>query len=797
MSLAIATKPLCYPIKRCLGTLGAFYGTRLFHGLTSCDGLRSFDASVRACLVSISCTLHYNTGLVGLDLCNGFPLSSPVVFPMCYSTLPPLVRFYNVLLLASLVCSVMTSTAFADGPDDNFPSKVRLVPPKGIAVPAEKVEQWQQTSAQLLNELNSLAHVPDTDRWQVEGLLRAIRMTHEEEMFYNETEISFADSLVSLAKQRLAAIKEGKRGFELLTWNAPLKNGSRLLIGAFRSNIDQSLQPFGLVVPENWLPDTNKPTRLDVWLHGRDERSGEVGFLQRRFSQAGEFAPANTIVLHPYGRYSNAFKFAGEIDVLEGIEFVSNSFPVDPNRISIRGFSMGGAGCWQMAVHYPGKWFAATPGAGFSETTEFLRIFQKEEFRPTTFQKKLLHWYDCPDWSSNLRYLPTVAYSGELDRQKQAADIMEASLRSKAIELPHIIGPQTDHKFHPDSKLEISRRLDKLAIQGRDEYPAQIDFTTFTLRYPTHTWLTIDRLSKHWEEARIQASRTKTEILIETQNIERFLVTLPVALFDLPNDQSLTVVIDEVKLELSPRTLITDRSANPKWRLVFEKQHGKWETSRRSDDQELAKRPGLQGPVDDAFLSKFVFVPPPTVANKADTATEKWIQAEYAHATSQWKRHFRGDINTASAERFIDMLDNAKLPGEAEANLQAQNLDCHWILFGTPESNPVIARLAMRLPIEWSKEQIRVGQQRFANDRHALILIYPNPYLPNRYIVFNSGFTFREYAYLNNARQIPMLPDWAIVDTASQDDGQWPTSQWPGRIVEADFFDEAWQLTSP
>ena len=31
-------------------------------------------------------------------------------------------------------------------------------------------------------------------------------------------------------------------------------------------------------------------------------------------------------------------------------------------------------------------------------------------------------------------------------------------------------------------------------------------------------------------------------------------------------------------------------------------------------------------------------------------------------------------------------------------------------------------------------------------------------------MVLNSGFTFREYDYLNNARQIPKLPDWAIVD---------------------------------
>ena len=699
----------------------------------------------------------------------------------------------------------------ADGPSDNFPDSVRLVPPKGVVVAEDVQARWKAKSDELVQELNALRDINPADRWQIEGLLRAIRKTLEEEMFYNDSEIKFADSLLTLASERLQASKEGKKGFDLLRHHAILKpgmavhlnassnaealvkNGSYLIIGALQSKIDQSLQPFGLVVPESWTPDSNHPIRLDVWLHGRDEKSGEVGFLQRRQSQPGEFTPANTIVLHPYGRYSNAFKFAGEIDVLEGIDFISSILPIDPNRISIRGFSMGGAGCWQMAVHYPGNWFAATPGAGFSETTEFLRIFQKEEFKPTVFQKSLLHWYDCPDWSSNLRYLPTIAYSGELDRQKQAADIMEASLRSKGIELPHLIGPQTDHKFHPDTKIEITQRLDQLAAKGRDQYPSRIDFTTYTLRYPTHTWLTIERLGQHWQEARIQASRTESEIAVTTQNIERFSVQLPVSLFKIPSDQNLLVTIDDHRMELSPKQLLSDRSTNPKWRLTFQKHNATWVQAVVLDQEDLAKKPYLQGPIDDAFLDSFVFVPPIQAADGAAiVATESWTHAEYQHATLQWKRHFRGDIVTQSAETIAKILQISSDKEAIQTELRNRQLDRNWILFGTPESNPVIGQIASQFPIQWSKENIQVGDRIYASANHALLMIYPNPFLPDRYIVLNSGFTFREYAYLNNARQIPMLPDWAIVDTASQ-----PNSQWPGKIIAADFFDERWQLKTP
>ena len=90
-----------------------------------------------------------------------------------------------------------------------------------------------------------------------------------------------------------------------------------------------------------------------------------------------------------------------------------------------------GAACWHFAVHYPGMWVAANPGAGFAETPEFLRVFQGEELQPSETEKRLLHLYDCTDWAVNLYNCPTVAYSGEIDKQKQAADIMTDGPRQR------------------------------------------------------------------------------------------------------------------------------------------------------------------------------------------------------------------------------------------------------------------------------------------------------------------------------------------------------------------------------
>jgi hypothetical protein len=92
------------------------------------------------------------------------------------------------------------------------------------------------------------------------------------------------------------------------------------------------------------------------------------------------------------------------------------------------------------------------------------------------------------------------------------------------------------------------------------------------------------------------------------------------------------------------------------------------------------------------------------------------------------------------------------------------------------------------LPLRRHGDAWSIGPHRVDAAAAVPILIYPNPLNPNRSIVLNSGFTFREYAYLNNARQIPMLPDWAIV-SATEERGP----QLPGKILASGFFDERWQ----
>ena len=150
-----------------------------------------------------------------------------------------------------------------------------------------------------------------------------------------------------------------------------------------------------------------------------------------------------------------------------------------------------------------------------------------------------------------------------------------------------------------------------------------------------------------------------------------------------------------------------------------------------------------------------------------------WVQAEQKHAITEWRRQFRGEAQVREDSAVTD------------ADIASSNL----VLWGDPGSNRVLARIADRLPVKWTAEGVVVGGKTYPADTHAPVLIYPNPLNPKKYVVLNSGFTYREFDYLNNARQTPKLPDYAVVDTTTP-----PGPRYPGKIVEAGFFNEDWKL---
>ena len=667
----------------------------------------------------------------------------------------PLPLFLTLTLTAAVAC------ALADGPKDNSAENVRPVPPPGVAVPeadrARLTEGLKKLRAAIDEAVKAQAKNP-----QLADLVPDLEIYHKAvdwALRYNEVhklqELKSADDLIAEGLQRAEQFKNGQ---------TPWTRQKGLVVRGYRSKIDGSVQPYGMVIPESYV---GAPSRLDIWCHGRGETLSEMAFLDQRRKQQGQISPKGGLVLHPYGRYCCANKFAGEIDLLEAIDHANKFYAIDEDRVIVRGFSMGGAAAWQFAVNYAEKWCAANPGAGFSETPEFLGGFQNEDVSGAPwYQKKLWHWYNATDNALNLENCPTVAYSGEIDKQKQAADMMEKALRGENVDLLHIIGPQTAHKIHPDSLVEIEKRLASIAAVGRDRTPDEVHLSTWFLRYNKMHWVVVDALEEHWERGRIHARVTgSSEVTVKLQNISAFTLDMPSGHCPLSLLHKPTVIIDGQAEEVTRPKV--DRS----WTVHFQLKNSKWtQVLGDENDGRLVKKHGLQGPIDDAFMDKFLFVKPTKTgwSEKVDG----WAKDELERAQFEWRRQFRGDAPTKDDTAVSD------------ADIASSNL----ILWGDPQSNAVLAKIAGKLPIQWAKDKLVANGKTYDAATSAPVLIYPNPLNPAKYVVINSSFTYREYDYLNNARQVAKLPDWAVIDLTKP-----KTSQAPGGISDAGFFDEAWQ----
>jgi len=227
------------------------------------------------------------------------------------------------------------------------------------------------------------------------------------------------------------------------------------------------------------------------------------------------------------------------------------------------------------------------------------------------------------------------------------------------------------------------------------------------------------------------------------------------------------VVINIDDQQLAGPPIMSDRS----WTAHLRKEGDTWKLVDKVDDGTLRKRHGLQGPIDDAFMDSFLMVQP--TGRPLNDKVGAWISAEMKHATDHWRRQFRGDA------RLKD--DNAVSTDDISKH--------HLILWGDPSSNQLLGKIVAKLPIAWDGKGVWVGDKSYDPEHHVPVLIYPNPLNPRKYVVVNSGFTYREYDYLNNARQVPKLPDFAVVDIGTP-----PSARWPGKIVAAGFFDEHWEL---
>jgi dienelactone hydrolase len=554
---------------------------------------------------------------------------------------------------------------------------------------------------------------------------------------------SFVADTMSVLDEGLARARELETGAP--SW--PKKKGH--VVRAYVSRVDGSIQPYALTIPQSY--DGTQPMRLDIWQHGTNRTLNEVAFIVQQERAAAPPPNQDYIQLEPLGRTNVSYRWAGEADLFESLASVQQRYHIDPKRIVLRGFSMGGASSWHLGLHHPGRWAAIEAGAGYTET----RRYGRRENLPW-YQQATLHYYDAVDYSLNAYNTPTVGYGGEIDAQLQASVNIREQLTAEGFRFQpdgpfrwitsdfralFLVGPKTGHSWHPDSKAESNAFIAK-ALETADRTPDHVRFVTYTTRFNNAHWLTVDRLDATYTRGDIDAVRQDggRRYVITTKDVAAFTIAGPESTF----------AIDGQTLRAGPGA-------------TFEKRNGTW-TLANTGSASPRKVHGLQGPVDDAFMDSFLCVRP--TGTSWNAAMQEWSAKTLDVFGANFAKWLRGSIRVKD-DRAVGAADIA-----------SHNL----ILFGDPGSNSVMARVLPKLPLRWSKQEIAIGAQRFDASSHVPVLIYPNPLNPKRYVVINSGHTFGDEDFRGtNAWLYPRIGDYAVMTTN-------------GDIVMSGFFNEDWRL---
>jgi hypothetical protein len=292
-----------------------------------------------------------------------------------------------------------------------------------------------------------------------------------------------------------------------------------------------------------------------------------------------------------------------------------------------------------------------------------------------------------------------------------------------------LIGPGTAHKWEPGSLAASNTFIDAVLARPRQD-PDHIHFVTYTTAYHQCYWISIESVEKQYQRTEVDADRVGDEIRVTTRNVSRIAI-----------DGGTHAIIDGQSIELANFGLLMKTSDG--WR--------------RAGKSGRFKKPGLQGPVDDAFKDAFLVVRPTGKPENKDAAD--YINDTLEQFRKEWAKYMRGEVRIKDDKSVTD-----------------DDIDrYHLILFGDPQSNRLTKRIAPLLMRAWPIAPL------------VPVLIAPNPLNNGHYVVFNSGHTFHEEEFKGtNALLYPRLGDYAMIHPMAR------------TVVRGGIFDTEWhQLLRP
>ncbi len=544
------------------------------------------------------------------------------------------------------------------------------------------------------------------------------------------------------AKQQ--AIADGLAALERLQkrQQPPVKAGTLNELAYITDN-DLTAQPYHLYIPPGYDPKQKWP--LIIFLHGYVPSTSVLEPWIPMPEHCDVAGKHGCLLLVPYGRRNTDFQGVGEVDVLASTRQVQQALNIDPDRLYLSGVSMGGMGAWNIALRHPGRFAAVTPMCG---QTDMFRWWGWPRDEAPPWKRWLVEWDNALDQLPNVRNQNFFVQHGEMDSLipvEQTRLMAEgAQQQGTPIKVLEHAGQSHFIYFNIES-YENAWSWEKQFTLDRG--PRRVDLKLYSLEYNRAFWLTVDELGQ-WGTPGLVTAEVKPEektLTLATENIAA--VTIDAGEAKLPEGCQFVWNGQPVPAEVGKDGLVRLRSA-------------------AATLPALHKRRGMCGPCEEVFDTRFLLV--------QGTAGDEATDAALAKQVGTWQKEW---------DEFADGPPPAKLDSE----LTDEDLkQCNLVLFGTPQTNSVLGKIAGELPINIGDHSYTVAGKTYAGPDLGLVMCYPNPLNSERYVLIYSGERHGEKLSINHKHDL--LPDFVVFTTRTF--GRDDTND----AVCAGFFGMDWQL---
>ncbi len=521
---------------------------------------------------------------------------------------------------------------------------------------------------------------------------------------------------------------------------------SGLLELAYVTANDGTTQPYYIHIPKNYTADRAWP--LIVFLHGWVPSITICDPWVLSSPELDLAAKQGFLVLIPYGRRNTDFQGVGEVDVLAATEEAQKLYRVDPDRIYLMGVSMGGMGTWDIGLRYPHKWAALAPISG---QTDMFIWWQWPREQTPAFKRFLVEWDNAVDIAPNGFSIPIFLQHGEFDHliSVEQSHLMLKTARKWGYEVKFHEFKGESHYIYWD--LPCYRNafafFKPLSLNRR---PRHIKYKTYSLRYDRAYWARIAEITNYGRPAYLEAEVTGPgQVQVKTDNVGAFALTLDRELLG-PGQQAQISINGE-----APRQTAVPKEGETLFRVQGEPPAG------------LHKKKTLCGPCEDAMNYPFLCVK----GTQGTEADRRRVGEMFDRWVKDWD---------AFADGFPRQKDDTQVTKEDVARY-------NLILFGEPSTNRIIARIAARLPIKIEDHKYQLNGKTYAGDDLGLVMIYPNPENPEKYVLIYAGELYGRKCGINHKHDL--LPDFLIFkadEFFDHDD--------TNKYVLGGFFDRNWQI---